>query len=163
MPCKYLFLELLLSEPRIRHVLLHVVVVLVVLVVALRPRPERHQERRVASVPHERVDPRVVTERCVAAVVAFFVRGCLLQSWRRRERRTGARKNKQKQRGTRVSVSWPAVVGISQPTHLLRVLHSTNKDNQHSSCCCSERATSDIVVERAFAPLAITMIVSNSG
>lgn len=38
----HLILELLLAEPRVRHVLLHVVVVLVVLIVALRPRPERH-------------------------------------------------------------------------------------------------------------------------
>lgn len=69
--CVHLILELLLSEPRIGHVLLHVVVILVVLVVALRPRPERHQERRVAQVSHKRVDPRVVAERCVAAVVAL--------------------------------------------------------------------------------------------
>lgn len=67
----YLFLELVLAEPRVRHVLLHVVVVLVVLIVALRPRPERYHQRRVAQVPHNPVDPRVVAERCVPAVVTF--------------------------------------------------------------------------------------------
>ena len=65
-----LLLELLLAEPRVGHVLLDVVVVLVVLVVALRPRPEGDQERRVAKVPAHGVDPRVVAEGRVAAVVS---------------------------------------------------------------------------------------------
>lgn len=70
--------KLLLAEPRVRHVLLHVVVVFVVLVVALRPGPEGHQQGGVAQVPADRVNPRVVAERCVAAVVsckkAIFLR-----------------------------------------------------------------------------------------
>lgn len=65
-----LLLELLLAEPRVRHVLLHVVVVLVVLVVALRPGPEGDQQRRVAQVPAHGVDPGVVAERRVSAVVS---------------------------------------------------------------------------------------------
>ena len=64
-----LLLELRLAEPRVGHVLLHVVVVLVVLVVALRPRPKGNQQRRVAQVPADGVYPRVIAERSVTAVV----------------------------------------------------------------------------------------------
>lgn len=64
-----LLVELLPPEPRVRHVLLHVVVVLVMLVMALRPGPEGHEEGRVADVPADSVDPRVSAERRVAAVV----------------------------------------------------------------------------------------------
>lgn len=78
---KYLVLELLLAEPRVRHILLHMIVVLVVLVVALRPRPERHQERGVAQVPYKPVDPWVVAERCVSAVVTFTSIWLSVQGW----------------------------------------------------------------------------------
>lgn len=45
---RHFLLELLFAEPWVRHVLLHVVMMLVVLIVALRPGPEGNKERGVA-------------------------------------------------------------------------------------------------------------------
>lgn len=69
---RHLLVVLVLAEPRIRHVLVHVVVVLVVLVVALRPRPEGHEKRGVAQVSADGVHPRVVAERRVTAIMSCY-------------------------------------------------------------------------------------------
>lgn len=63
-------IELLAPEPRVGHVLVDMIVVLVVLVVTLRPWPEGHEKGGVAKVTTDRVDPRIVAERRVATVVS---------------------------------------------------------------------------------------------
>lgn len=68
---RHLVVKLLAAEPRVGHVLVHVVVVLVVLVVTLGPRPEGYQQGSVAKMAAHAVDPRVVAESGVAAVMSF--------------------------------------------------------------------------------------------